>query len=38
MPDCTEERDLFGTLERRQIQVRIDGGEVREDRTLGHLL
>jgi hypothetical protein len=31
MPNCTEERDLFGTLGRRQIEVGFDGGEVSSD-------
>jgi len=31
MPNCTEERDLFGALGRRQIEVGFDGGEVSSD-------
>lgn len=31
MPNCTEERDLFGTLGRRRIEVGFDGGEVSSD-------
>lgn len=31
MSNCTEERDLFGMLGRRQIEVGFDGGEVSSD-------
>jgi hypothetical protein len=31
MPNCTEERDLFGALGRRRIEVGFDGGEVSSD-------
>jgi hypothetical protein len=34
MPNCTEERDLFGTLGRRRIEVGFDGGEVTSDAGL----
>jgi len=34
MPDCTEERDLFGSLGRRRIEVGFDGGEVTSDAGL----
>ena len=34
MPNCTEERDLFGTLGRRRIEVGFDGGEVSSDAGL----
>ena len=34
MPNCTEERDLFGALGRRQIEVGFDGGEVSSDTGL----
>jgi hypothetical protein len=34
MPNCTEGRDLFGTLGRRRIQVGFDGGEVTSDAGL----
>jgi len=31
MPNCTGERDLFGVLGRRRIEVGFDGGEVSSD-------
>jgi hypothetical protein len=34
MPNCTEERDLFGVLGRRRIEVGFDGGEVSSDAGL----
>ncbi|MCC6867387.1 MAG: IS1380 family transposase [Burkholderiales bacterium] len=34
MPNCTEDRDLFGTVGRRQIEVGFDGGEVTSDAGL----
>jgi Transposase DDE domain group 1 len=34
MPNCTEERDLFGALGRRRIEVGFDGGEVSSDAGL----
>jgi len=34
MPKCTEERDLFGSLGRRRIEVGFDGGEVSSDAGL----
>jgi len=34
MPNCTEERDLFGSLGRRRIEVGFDGGEVTSDAGL----
>lgn len=34
MPNCTEERDLFGALGRRHIEVGFDGGEVTSDSGL----
>ena len=34
MPNCTEDRDLFGALGRRQIEVGFDGGEVSSDAGL----
>jgi hypothetical protein len=34
MPNCTEERDLFGALGRRRIDVGFDGGEVSSDAGL----
>lgn len=34
MPNCTEERDLFGAVGRRRIEVGFDGGEVTSDTGL----
>src|SRR5438874_104280 len=34
MPNCTGERDLFGALGRRRIEVGFDGGEVSSDAGL----
>jgi hypothetical protein len=34
MPNCTEQRDLFGALGRRHIEVGFDGGEVTSDSGL----
>lgn len=34
MPNCTEERDLFGAVGRRHIQVGFDGGEVTSEAGL----
>ncbi len=34
MPNCTGERDLFGALGRRRIDVGFDGGEVSSDAGL----
>ncbi len=34
MPNCTEERELFGVLGRRRIEVGFDGGEVSSDARL----